>query len=37
VQRAELRDDKEQEEHAQQAGNEQVLSPLPLPPSAQRE
>jgi hypothetical protein len=37
VQRAELRDDEEQEEHAEQAGNEQVLSSLPLPSPAQRE
>jgi hypothetical protein len=35
VQRAQLRDDKEQKEHAKQARVQKVLSPLPLPSSAQ--
>jgi hypothetical protein len=30
VQRAQLRDDKEQKEHAEQARVQEVLSPLPL-------
>jgi hypothetical protein len=37
VQRAQLRDDEEQEEHAEQARVQKVLSPLPLPYAAQRE
>jgi hypothetical protein len=37
VQRAELRDDKKQKEHAEPAGVQKVLSPLPLPHAAQRE
>jgi hypothetical protein len=36
MQRAQLRDDKEQEEHAEQARVQEVLSSLPLPYDAQR-
>jgi hypothetical protein len=36
VQRAELRDDKKQEEHSEQAGVQKVLPSLPLPYAAQR-
>jgi len=35
MQRAQLRDDKEQKEHAEPAGVQEVLSPLPLPYTAQ--
>jgi len=34
MQRAQLRDDKKQKEHAEQAGVQKVLSPLPLPYAA---
>ena len=37
MQRAELRDDKEQKEHAEPARVQKVLSPLPLPHDAPRE
>jgi hypothetical protein len=37
VQRAQLRDDKEQEEHAEQAGVQEILPSLPVPHAAQRE
>jgi len=37
VQRAELRDDKKQKEHAEPVGVQEVLPPLPLPYAAQRE
>jgi len=36
VQRAELRDDKEQKEHAEQIGVQEVLPSLPLPHAASR-
>jgi hypothetical protein len=37
MQRAQLRDDQEQEKHAQPLGVQEVLSSLPLPYDAQRE
>jgi hypothetical protein len=36
VQRAQLRDDEEQEDHAWTPGIQKVLPPLPLPHAAQR-